>query len=63
MHFIKGIIPAGSCSSNLMLIFSSLGGVFDPVPDPVSQPVVIGLNSFPKAGLSKFTESTRMILI
>jgi hypothetical protein len=33
--------------------------VFDPVPDPVSQAIVIGLNSFPKA----FTESTRLILI
>jgi hypothetical protein len=63
MHFIKGIIAAGSCSSNLMLIFSSLGEVFDPVPDPVSQPVVIGLNSFPKAGLSEFMESLILILI
>jgi hypothetical protein len=63
MNLIKGIIAAGSCSCNLMLIFFSLGGVFDPVPDPASQPVVIGLNSFPKAGLSIFTESLILILI
>jgi hypothetical protein len=42
MHFIKVIIAAGSCSCNLMLIFSSLGGVFDQVPDPVSQAIVFG---------------------
>jgi hypothetical protein len=63
MNLIKRIIAAGSCSCNLMLILSSLGGVFDPVPDPVSHAIVIGLNSFPKAGLSAFTESTRLNLI
>jgi hypothetical protein len=63
MNFIKGIIAAGSCSCNLMLIFSSLGGVFDPVPDPNTQSIVSGIDSFSKAGLSAFTESTRLILI
>jgi Trk-type K+ transport system membrane component len=37
--------------------------VFDPVLDPVSQAIVIGLNSFPKAGLSVFTESLILILV
>jgi hypothetical protein len=37
--------------------------VYDPVPDPVSQAIVIELNSFPKAGLSVLTESLIFILI
>jgi Trk-type K+ transport system membrane component len=37
--------------------------VFDPVLDPVSQAIVIGFNSFTKAGLSVFTESLILSLI
>jgi hypothetical protein len=63
MNLIKVIIAACSGLCNLMPLFSSLGEVSDPVPDPVSQAIVIGLNSFPKAGLSVFTESLIFILI